>query len=83
MYPKMGVFRSKLSDMHTEILHNSTGLTVEELRPLFETIPTYVFHDRNEFQKHAVPDSIAFLVILGKYVVNTKSTYGGKGIYYY
>lgn len=78
----MGLFVSKLSDTHAEILRYSTGAKVEELRPVFGKIPTYVFEDRRAFQKHAVPDSIAFHVIRGEYIISSKSTFGGKVTYH-
>ena len=78
----MGLFPSKLSYEHSEILRHSTGLKAEELRPVFGKIPTYVFEDRRAFQKHVVPDSIAFHVIRGEYIVSSKSTFGGKVTYH-
>ena len=78
----MGLFPSKLSDRHAEILRHSTGLKAEELRPVFGKIPTYVYQDRRAFQKHAVPNSIAFHVIRGEYIISSKSTFGGKATYH-
>jgi hypothetical protein len=78
----MGLFHSKLSTAQAEILRHSSGLTIEEIRPHFKSIATYVFKDLRSFQKHSVSDSVSFLVIRGEYIINTKSTFGGKSTYY-
>jgi hypothetical protein len=78
----MGICNSKLSTKHAEILCHSTGLKAEELCPLFGNIPSFIIHDRNVFQTHNVPNSIAFLVIRGEYIINTKSTFGGRSTYH-
>ena len=78
----MGLIYSNLSDKQAEILRHSTGLKVEELHPLFENIPTFIFKDRSTFLKHDVPNSIAFQVIRGEYIVCSKSTFGGKQTYH-
>jgi hypothetical protein len=78
----MGVFGSRLSSKHIEVLRHSTGFKAEELRPLFKNIPIFVFQDRRAFQKHNVRNSIAFLVISGEYIISTKSTFGGKPTYH-
>jgi hypothetical protein len=78
----MGIFHSSLSNHHKEVLRHSTGLKAEELRPLFNKIPIYVYKDRRAYQDHNVRNTIAFLVIRGEYVVSTKSTFGGKAQYH-
>ena len=79
----MGIFHSKLSNTQTEILRLSPGLKVEDVRPLLENIQIFVFQDNCTFHKHNIPNSIAFLVMLGEYIVNTKSTFGGGKPKYY
>jgi hypothetical protein len=74
----MGLFQSSLSDRQCEILRHSVGLKPEELRPLLGSIPTYIFNERVQFQKHTTPNTIAFLVLRGEYIINAKSTFGGK-----
>ncbi len=79
---KMGLFTSKLSDRQREALHHSSGLKVDEIRPLFANIPVYKYNDRRLFQKHNEPNSIAFFLIRGEYIANAKSTMGGKISYH-
>lgn len=74
----MGLFISKLSYRQREILSHSSGLKVDEICPLFPKIPVYKYIDRIQFHNHTVPNSIAFFLIRGEYIVNAKSTMGGK-----
>lgn len=78
----MGLLSSKLSSKQIEILRHSSGMKAEELRPLFGSIPLFMYCDRESFQKHNFPNSIAFLLVRGEYIVNSKSTFGGKQTYY-
>ena len=78
----MGLFPSKLSAAHAELLSSATGMTIDEISPRLDKIPVYVYSDRRQFHKHTTPDSVAFLVILGQYIVSTKSTFGGKKTYH-
>lgn len=74
----MGIFQSKLSEDQQEILRYCVGMKAEELKPLFENIPVHVYTELKDYQKHAIPNTIAFRVLRGEYVVNTKSVFGGK-----
>lgn len=73
----MGIFQSKLSEDQQEILRYYVGMKAEELKPFFKNIPVYVYTELNDYQKHAIPNTVAFRVIRGEYVANTKSVFGG------
>jgi hypothetical protein len=74
----MGLFYSKLSDEQREILRHCVGLKAEEIQTLFNTIPVHTYKERSQYQKHVVPNTIAFLLLRGEYIVNAKSVFGGK-----
>lgn len=78
----MGIFQSKLSYKQNEILRHAVGLKAEELKPLFGNIPVYVYSDSKEYQTHRIPNTVAFRVLRGEYVVNTKSVFGGKSTHH-
>ena len=74
----MGLFHSTLSENQREFLRNCVGFKPEEIHPLFNTIPVYTYKERSQYQKHVVPNTIAFLLLRGEYIVNAKSVFGGK-----
>lgn len=74
----MGNYVSDLSDSQKQILRHSSGLRVNDLKPLFSKYAVYTYTDRYEFNNHDVPNSIAFFVIRGEYIANAKSRVGKK-----
>jgi hypothetical protein len=78
----MGLFHSDLSYDQKQILRNSVGFKVDEIRPNVSNYPIYTFHERATYQKHAIPNSIAFFAIRGEYIASAKFIHGKKTHYY-
>jgi hypothetical protein len=74
----MGHCFSDLSDKQKQVLRHSSGLRVDDIKPLFSKYAIYTYKDRHIFNNHNIPNSIAFFVVRGEYIANAKSRIGKK-----
>jgi hypothetical protein len=78
----MGNFQSGLSTQQKNVLQHSTGMKVDEIRPIFGKIPIRIYYDIESFNSHRIPNSLAFRVHRDNSIMNVKHYYKGKTYYF-